>query len=851
MAARPTLDSLINVYRREVAGNRDAEVELELRLLQRDFGLFAAIHKALVARGGGTVHRLLSVLESGPRRSEARVASRIREYEFVGPAGRKEQRCYTKRQLVALAVEGDLPYRIALSVERPEPCGFVAGADSLVRLKLRSSFPLTVPGEGGAFAWRADATVVRQMAGGAAAEALEAAAALMLRPERAPAEVLAALGLEGDDVAARAALYSFELELEFEGPPELRDLLRPADVAAAERALAGLAGAAPRAAAALQAETMRIARHVVDSPARLRELERACSLKQLLPQVRAITRGDYRKLYPPRGLYLTAKADGKRAVALAQDGRARVVADRLLAFAGAERAAREGETVVDGELVEAPAGPAFYAFDVIAVAGESVAGEGFERRLARLPEAVGRLRAGGVPAVAKSFAHLAGETPAELEREIRGVLEAPQAFQADGLIFVEPGRPYAATCSSKWKGLEHTSLDCLARRAPQAARGAPPFADRPGHRLHFLFVTIDEGLYAALGLQLCPGYAELFGPRPARARSPRAPRAGVFPIQFAPCDAPLAYLYQHPDASPLGEVDGRVLEVRCAGACAAAGGGAPLADWEAMRLRADRQAELEAGRYFGNHYLVAETTWLNYVDPFPLEQLWAGPSDDYFLRPKAAPYGAQTAALSFLKDQRIAQLGGAAWVVDLGAGKGQDLHRFRAAGVHRLVVVDKSRAALAELVRRNYALARGGPARPARRMTLYALAADATQPAAGLLERLRALGVPAEGADALVCNLAVHYFLGSAEGLGNFAELARGAVRPGGQLVLTILRGDAVHAAFTAAGLGPGQAWEAREKGALKYSLQRLYAGDELEAAGQRIGVLLPFSDGRHYEEPL
>jgi SAM-dependent methyltransferase len=627
--------------------------------------------------------------------------------------------------------------------------------------------------------------------------------------------------------------------------------------------VAALAGPAPRAAAALQAEILRVARHVVESPARLRALERSCSLKQVLPQVRAITRGDYRRLYPPRGMYLTAKADGKRAVALARDGQAWIVADRLLEFGAERRGAREGETVVDGELVEAEGGAVFHAFDVIAVAGESVTGDGFERRLDRLAEAVGRLRAAGAPARAKSFARLAGETPAELEREIRGVLEAPQDFAADGLILVEPGRPYAETGSFKWKDRAHTTLDCVARRAPPSALGAPPFADRPGHRLHFLFVTIEEGLYAALGLQPCPGYAELFGlAAPAAARRPaqggpaRPPRrgSGSFPIQFAPCDAPLAYLYQHPDASPFGEVDGRVLEVRCAGACAAAGGGAPLADWELVQLRSDRQADLATGRYFGNHFQVAETTWLNYVDPFPAEQLWTGPSDDYFMRPKAAPYGAQTAALSFVKDLRIAaELRGAAWVVDLGAGKGQDLHRFRAAGVRRLVVVDKSRAALAELVRRNYELARARTPAPAgaHRTTLHALAADATQPAAALLERLRALGVPAAGADALVCNLAVHYFLGATEGLRNFAELAHGAVRPGGRLILTILRGDAVHAAFVAAGLEPGQAWEARENGALKYSLQRRYVGAELEAAGQMIGVLLPFSDGRHYEEPL
>jgi hypothetical protein len=36
-----------------------------------------------------------------------------------------------------------------------------------------------------------------------------------------------------------------------------------------------------------------------------------------------------------------------------------------------------------------------------------------------------------------------------------------------------------------------------------------------------------------------------------------------------------------------------------------------------------------------------------------------------------------------------------------------------------------------------------------------------------------------------------------------------------------------------------------------KYSMRRNYASKTLEAAGQRIGVLLPFSDGQYYEECL
>lgn len=85
----------------------------------------------------------------------------------------------------------------------------------------------------------------------------------------------------------------------------------------------------------------------------------------------------------------------------------------------------------------------------------------------------------------------------------------------------------------------------------------------------------------------------------------------------------------------------------------------------------------------------------------------------------------------------------------------------------------------------------------------------------------------------------------------NFVALARGAVKVGGQVIVTILLGDEVHALFRRQKIPDGGSWDVREGETLKYSLRRMYSSETLEAAGQRIGVLLPFSDGGYYEEYL
>jgi hypothetical protein len=612
-------------------------------------------------------------------------------------------------------------------------------------------------------------------------------------------------------------------------------------------AILGMANPSYNAEVAMQTEIYRVAQHIVTAPGLL-ETFKTRGLKNLLPQALAITRSDYRQIYPPTNLFLTDKADGQRAIAMVYDGKGLIIADTLHTFApkvvaSDNNASYMKTTIADGELVTGAGGVLhFYAFDTIVVADENVSNVGFENRVSRLGEAVELLRDAGVPAAAKVFQHIGGTESSVLEGEFRSMYDRPRSYQIDGLIFVVPGKSYRDTVTYKWKSASDNTIDFLARRAPPSVLGKKPFLDKQGHHLYFLFVGIAPDLFNSLALQRCPGYNDLFG---KGENQMDANLGSYFPIQFSPSDAPLAYIYWHPDKSPLGEIDGKVVEGKCAGECATGGG---FVDWEMVRIREDRKRELLAKRYYGNDYFSAELIWLNYVDPFPVEQLWEGPSHDYFMQSKSGAYKAQTAFLSFIKTERINALKHAGWVVDIGAGRGQDLGRYLAAEVHHLVAVDNDRAALSELVRRRYS----DKFKKQRHVTtVHILVADVTSPYEETLKKLEILGLLRETADALVCNLAVHYFLGSPEGLRNFVVLVRNIVRIKGTVTITFLRGDAVHELFRKEGVTEGKSWEYRENEAVKYSLTRLYKSDELEMAGQRIGVLLPFSSGQTYTEFL
>ena len=875
MASAPikqTLESIVTRYRREAN-----LTELEVRLQDVDFDNFSEIYNALLNKkndngilsfiGDGKLTQMISAIVEdrtlsrgdGPHRYLRPM--KIREIFFDN--GRRVREQFVKKEplLIPFRVTsyGGISYIVALSTEQLYDQKFSVDEGGIIRIKARVSFEIRLK-ESPDLQWRIDMTITRQIMGSDAESSLKQIIAQMFAttPHMTPESFLKALQV--DTNVSYRNLYRYEVEAEVISDSAIRDNIRPSNITAVANAILHLANPKYLHEAAMQAEIYKVAHYIIKAPGFLIRFQHEFGLKRLLPQALAITRADYRGIYPPLGMFLTEKADGKRAIAIVGGGKGAIIADIFLDGYGLKTITKD--TILDGELVTGDDGKySFYAFDVIVVNGEDVSQKGFEKRIEYIDVAVAIMREAGLPVSAKKYIHISSDQPIELAREISAVYDAKHSYKTDGLIFVEPGKPYNDTASYKWKPVEHNTIDMFAHRAPKSVLGKKPFIDQPGHKLYFLFVGINSDLYDALGLQRCPGYTDIFG---TNARN-SSESVNYFPIQFSPSDAPLAYMYQHPDTSkiPSNEIDGSIIEVRCAGDCSAAGSGSSLVDWEIVRIRGDRRRELATKFYFGNDFHTAELIWLNYLDPFPLEQLWEGSAPDYFMRSKAGIYRAQTGVISFIKSQRIAKLKHANWVVDIGIGKGQDLGRYLDAEVKHLVAIDRDRAALSELVRRKYSFAKRDNPRDKHSRnkkihsstTIHILAADANDNFNVTLSKLESLELINQTGDALVCNLAIHYFMTNIVSMRNFIALAKGILKIGGQVILTILIGEEVHEILSKT--NEGESWdvfETIETGAppiKKYSIKRLYSSNTLEAAGQRIGVFLPFSDGNYYEEYL
>jgi hypothetical protein len=264
---RPTLEDIVARYRREAARQDEAEtqgkiprfdqVNLVVRLLNVGFADFVAIYGALLTSdevgglplvaGAGRPSEILSATALAKRERGRGGLRRVRVREFYSERGAyRDVNCFQKGLLLLplrASGAGGPAYKVALSAKRSDPHGPSEDDKTVIRVKARMSFPLTLP-RGGApeLAWRVDMAVVHRLMSDDA-RLMSAMCGQMfcgwlpLLPET----FLAALRLDSVMGPTMRKFYRFRVEAEFLGSPEGRGALRPADVAAAAEALQRLA----------------------------------------------------------------------------------------------------------------------------------------------------------------------------------------------------------------------------------------------------------------------------------------------------------------------------------------------------------------------------------------------------------------------------------------------------------------------------------------------------------------------------------------------------------------------------------------------------------------------------------
>ncbi len=574
------------------------------------------------------------------------------------------------------------------------------------------------------------------------------------------------------------------------------------------------------------------------------ELSRPMFFKQVLPVIDTF--------------YITDKMDGTRAMLVIEEvyrrsGHRRIylgtdikaVSDQVYIVNSfnkptGSRTIETDRTVLDVEMMtDDKKNRQFFCFDVIALKSRKISNAPFKERFAKFDEVNTLMEKYELGSI-KNFVKLTKEGYAG---QIKDMYNEKRSYHIDGIIFTPEGvhyntidrsklhkhervfnTDYSSTISFKWKPVEQLTIDFYLMQHPTKKNS------------YVLCSGVDAKTFKLLRLQFFEGY-----------QAPHSQRAHqYFPIQFEPYDGDFDNVWT-PTKEDLGKhtsLDGM------AGEFAFADSKGLFDQPKLLRLREDRVQDIAKGEYYGNALRYAELIWHSVKHPLTIDAM-SDPADvGYFADDNNDWYHAQRSFNSFVKTHLLEtylfpKTNGPSRIMDIAAGKGQDLARAIDVGFDEIVLLDRDTDALYEMLERKYNLR---VKRKGAQANVHIKHLDLEESADS---NIKALKLPECTADAAMINFAIHYITHSAspgkvDPLPEFAKLCAHYLKPGARLLLTAFNGEDVFKA-----LGTKDEWALTENGKVKYSIKREFSSTELTNQDQAIGVMLPFSAGRYYREYL
>lgn len=543
-------------------------------------------------------------------------------------------------------------------------------------------------------------------------------------------------------------------------------------------------------------------------------------------------------------------------------------------------------------------------FDVLLYKSENYTVLPTNERLAKLDDATAIVKS-VVDAYSKEFVHTIGMmqgneltdvsdlVKGELKKAFDAIWNKERDHEIDGIIIQTAYKPYYDMKIWKWKPEDKISVDFLIKECPKQLAGKLPYESKKNKKLYWLFCGISRSQFIKLNKKLPPYYTEIFpsydeaqvdattdkgrdldrgrkhdkhstdkNKRDRRGikggRDTVITNANYFPIHFSPSNLPLSYLYwatkeeeamvagmvsdQHSTGTaPLDGFIGEFVYKRDGNADSEGTG-----EWRLLRIRRDREVDLQAGNYYGNNYTTAELTWESILNPVLYKDLYDfDSSGSYFRENKLDVYRAQTGYNSFVKGALISKYcKNAKWIIDMAGGRGADLGRYIDAGVKHATFVDIDRDALTTLVSRKLSYKKK---EVTDITTIHSDLNDASTTYDKIDNMRRELGLP-DKVDAVVCNFAIQYLMSN---IKNFCDILSKIIKPGGYFVCTALDGQRIIDLIKTEGVEYDDSLIIEEDGSTKYQLKRKFKSDVLTESGQIIGVKLPFSRGELYDEEL
>ncbi len=482
----------------------------------------------------------------------------------------------------------------------------------------------------------------------------------------------------------------------------------------------------------------------------------------------------------------------------------------------------------------------FHCFDIIVIHSRRVSGLPFYKRFEHFDAANTLLQKYELGSV-KEFIKL---SDSDYCNQITTFYKKHRDYNIDGIIFTPAGTfykeavklrksrfekifntDYSNTISFKWKPIEQLTIDFYLMAYPKKKNS------------YVLCSGVDNKTFKLLNMSFFNGY-----------KAPDSPNSyQYFPIQFETYDGEFDYVWEASKSdneiiSEFESLDGMVGEFRLAN------DNGLLPKPQLLRLRTDRINDIAKGEYYGNALRYSELIWHSIKYPLKIETMCDSVNTAYFAAEDSDGwYKAGRNFNSFVKTylmEMYLPAGKNSRLMDIAAGKGQDLARAVDLGYSEIVALDKDTDALTELLERKYNLrVRTKNASASVHIKKIDLEESADT-------NIKDIKLSKESTDNMMINFALHYIchstMGKEEPIVEFAKLCNFYLKEHGKLLITTFNGEDV---FNK--LKESDEWNITENNRLKYSIKKNFASDTLTNLDQSIDVLLPFSAGVYYQEYL
>lgn len=533
---------------------------------------------------------------------------------------------------------------------------------------------------------------------------------------------------------------------------------------------------------------------------------RGTSLKDIISKPVQLNKNSYSKLIPYlTNYFLAIKADGERGLIYVDN-------ESKLILIGKEYPIQlpdDFKGILDVEVIGDPANPDLILLFDILYYKKPLINEKYETRLGILHDVCKKWK---TPFMIKKTVRLT-----DYLTQIPELLGENFIYPQDGLIFTEnsiyKGDLY------KWKPPEELTIDFLILKPDDKLMSDDNYKSRKGHTILFLYSGISLQQFTSLG----------------KEQLPNAPKLGTkfyFPIHFSPSINPEAYIFYAKD-SEVDKLNGHIAEM---------GYNYDTNELYVKNMRPDKDVLYKNNILFGNDYFTAESTYTSYTNPLTLDDLTTL-QQGYFKTDKNVLYRPMIQFNSFVKAQVLRQLHSKKFIIDLAAGKGQDMFIYHGYKIEKVLFVDIDKDAIEELNSRKYDLVKKElhiyEWHPDLSMVVETMIQDITQMRAGDLPK----------ADAIVINLALHYIVKDQNHINQFVNLIDSSLKKGGTFIFTCFDGQNIYNLLQDGEIILNQMNDGQS--ITKYNIKKLYGNDSFQPYGQQISVLHPFSEGEYYDEYL